>query len=745
MEGMTLVTDLALIFITAGITTLIFKALKQPLILGYIVAGFLVGPHTGLLPTISDAANIEQWSEIGIIFLLFGLGLEFSFKKLLKVGSKALIMMAAIFFGMTAVGLALGKLMGWDSIECIFLGGVLSMSSTTIIIKAFEDLKIKDMPFTQVVYGELIIEDLLAVVLMVLLSTMAATKQFAGKEMVWALAKLLFFVIFWFVVGMYVIPTLFGKGRKFMNEEMLTVLSIGLCFGMVVLANIAGFSSALGAFIMGSLLSETLEGEQIEHQVKGIKDLFGAVFFVSVGMLVDPSIILQYWKPILILTVTVLLMRPLFATIGVMLGGSGLRASVRSGMSVGLVGEFGFILVSQGVALGVMREFLYPVIVAVSVITTFIAPYYMKAGEPLGIWLEKKVPSRLQRFIQPVPEVTRGKEKKNEWKRLLTMYFTRVLVYGVLLLAIWIGANHWLYDFVTGHLTGISSFWQKMVCIGVTLVVMAPFLAGMMSNTAEHRNLILRLWDDGSYNRGPLMALLILRVFAAVCIVLAVIYHYFSMSLWVLIPTALALLVLFLNIRRNIHKLNFMEAKFLRNLSEKERRERSVKPMTTSLKEMLADKDLQVENLQVSGDSPFIGQQLSQLDIRAKYHVMILKIIRGSRFINLPQANEYIYPADGLVVIGSKENIADFKAVATLSEVPSDQQKDVFMGSFVVGEKAIIAGKNLIQIGFRNSSVALIAVERGSEFYLNPDGQFVIKAGDKVWLLGDEAACHRFV
>ncbi len=745
MEGMTLVTDLALILITAGITTLIFKALKQPLILGYIVAGFLVGPHTGLLPTISDAANIEQWSEIGIIFLLFGLGLEFSFKKLLKVGSKALIMMAAIFFGMTAVGLALGKLMGWDSIECIFLGGVLSMSSTTIIIKAFEDLKIKDMPFTQVVYGELIIEDLLAVVLMVLLSTMAATKQFAGKEMVWALAKLLFFVIFWFVVGMYVIPTLFGKGRKFMNEEMLTVLSIGLCFGMVVLANIAGFSSALGAFIMGSLLSETLEGEQIEHQVKGIKDLFGAVFFVSVGMLVDPSIIVNYWKPILILTVTVLLMRPFFATIGVMLGGSGLRASVRSGMSVGLVGEFGFILVSQGVALGVMREFLYPVIVAVSVITTFIAPYYMKAGEPLGIWLEKKLPSRLQRFLQPVPEVTHGKEKKNEWKRLLTMYFTRVLVYGVLLLAIWIGANHWLYDFVTGHLTGLSSFWQKMVCIGVTLVVMAPFLAGMMSNTAEHRNLILRLWDDGSYNRGPLMALLILRVFAAVCIVLAVIYHYFSMSLWVLIPTALALLVLFLNIRRNIHKLNFMEAKFLRNLSEKERRERSVKPMTTSLKEMLADKDLQVENLRVSGDSPFIGQQLSKLDIRAKYHVMILKIIRGSRFINLPQADEYIYPADGLVVIGSKENIAAFNAVATLSEVPTEEQKDVFMGAFVVSPKAIIAGKNLIQAGFRNSSVALIAVERNSDFFLNPDASFVIKAGDKVWLLGDETACRRFV
>lgn len=742
---MTLVTDLALILITAGITTLIFKALKQPLILGYIVAGFLVGPHTGLLPTISDATNVEQWSEIGIIFLLFGLGLEFSFKKLLKVGSKALIMMAAIFFGMTAVGLALGNLMGWEPVECLFLGGVLSMSSTTIIIKAFEDLKIKDKPFTQVVYGELIIEDLLAVVLMVLLSTMAATKQFAGGQMVWALAKLLFFVIFWFVVGMYIIPTMLGKGRKFMNDEMLTVLSIGLCFGMVVLANLAGFSSALGAFIMGSLLSETLEGEKIEHQVKGIKDLFGAVFFVSVGMLVDPSIIVQYWKPILILTMTVLIMRPFFATAGVLLGGSGLRASVRSGMSVGLVGEFGFILVSQGVALGVMREFLYPVIVAVSVITTFIAPYYMKAGEPLGIWLEKKLPQRLQSILQPVPDSPRGKEKKSEWKKLLTMYFTRVLVYGVLLIAIWIGSNLWLSGFVNEHITGLSSFWQKMLCVGVTLVAMAPFLAGMMTNTAEHRNLILRLWDDSKQNRGPLISLLILRVFAAVCIILAVIYHHFAMSLWVLIPTALALLVLFLNIRRNIHKLNFMEAKFLRNLSEKERRERSEKPMTTSLQEMLADKDLQVENLVVSGDSPFIGQQLSQLDIRAKYHVMILKIIRGTRFINLPQAQEHIYPADGLVVIGSKDNIADFKAVATLSAASPEEQKDVFMGSFVVSSKAIIAGKNLIQAGFRNSSVALIAVERNSDFFLNPDASFVIMSGDTVWLLGDEAACRRFV
>ena len=745
MEGMSLVTDLALLLVTAGVTTLIFKALKQPLILGYIVAGFLVGPHTGLLPTISDTANIEQWSEIGIIFLLFGLGLEFSFKKLLKVGSKALIMMMTIFFGMTAVGLALGNLMGWGSVECIFLGGVLSMSSTTIIIKAFEDLKIKDMPFTQVVYGELIIEDLLAVVLMVLLSTMAATKQFAGGQMIWALAKLLFFVTFWFVVGMYVIPTMLGKGRKFMNDEMLTVLSIGLCFGMVVLANLAGFSSALGAFIMGSLLSETLEGEQIERQVKGIKDLFGAVFFVSVGMLVDPSIIVQYWKPILILTITVLTMRPFFATLGVLLGGSGLRASVRSGMSVGLVGEFGFILVSQGVVLGVMRDFLYPVIVAVSVITTFIAPYYMKAGEPLGIWLEKKMPVWMQRFLQPVPEVTSGKEKKSEWKRLLTMYFTRVLVYGVLLIAIWIGSTLWLGNFVEAHFTSLTPFWQKMLCVGVTLLVMAPFLAGMMSNTAEHRNLILRLWDDGRHNRGPLMALLILRVFAAVCIVLGVVYHYFAMSLWVLIPTAVALLIIFLYIRRNLHKINFMEVKFLRNLSEKERRERSERPMATSLKEMLADKDLSVENLVVSGDSPFIGQQLSQLDIRAKYHVMILKIIRGSRIINLPQAGEYIYPADQLVVVGSKENITGFNTVATLSEVPAAEQKDVFMGSFIVSPKAIIAGKNLIQIGFRNSSVALIAVERGTDFYLTPDASFVIRPDDRVWLMGDEAACNRFV
>ncbi|MBQ7458441.1 MAG: cation:proton antiporter, partial [Bacteroidales bacterium] len=361
-ESLNLVRDLALIFISAGIITLIFRALKQPLILGYIVAGFLVGPHFGLFPGLTNPENVEQWSEIGIIFLLFALGREFSFKKLLKVGSSALITAGTIFAGMFVTGMAIGGAMGWSHMERIFLGGMLSMSSTTIIIKAFDDLGLKGKPFTNIVFGTLVVEDLLAVVLMVLLSTMAVSKQFAGGEMVMALLKLLFFLVLWFVVGMYLIPTLFKKGRRVMNEEMLVILSVGLCFGMVALATAAGFSSALGAFVMGSLLAETLEGERISHSIKSIKDLFGAIFFVSVGMMVDPAIIAQYWKPILILIAAVVIGIPLFATSGVLMAGQGLHSAVRSGFSMAQIGEFAFIIASLGKSLGVMADYIYPVV-----------------------------------------------------------------------------------------------------------------------------------------------------------------------------------------------------------------------------------------------------------------------------------------------------------------------------------------------------------------------------------------------
>jgi CPA2 family monovalent cation:H+ antiporter-2 len=293
-EELHLVSDLALILISAGIFTIISKALKQPLILGYIVAGFLVGPHLGLFPSVTDTHSVEQWSEIGIIFLLFSLGLEFSFKKLIKVGSSALIMAVTKCIGMFIVGIILGSVLHWTLMESVFLGGLLSMSSTTIIIKAYDDMKLKNKPYASLVFGSLVFEDLIAILLLVLLSTLAVSNKFAGGEMIGSLLKLGFFMVLWFVVGIFMIPTLLKKAQKYINDEILLIVSIGLCFGMVALAEYVGFSSALGAFVMGSILAETLEGEHIMHLTDSIKDLFGAIFFVSVGMMVDPQVIAEH-------------------------------------------------------------------------------------------------------------------------------------------------------------------------------------------------------------------------------------------------------------------------------------------------------------------------------------------------------------------------------------------------------------------------------------------------------------------
>ena len=315
----TLITDLALILASAGLMTLIFKRLKQPSVLGYIVAGILAGPHITLTPTVIDSGNIQTWADIGVVFLLFALGLEFSFKKLMKVGGPAIIAALTIIVGMVVLGFIVGVAMGWKQMDSIFLGGMLAMSSTSIIYKAFEDLGLRTQRFTGLVFGILVIEDLVAIVLMVMLSTMAVSKNFEGMEMVYSIGKLLFFLLLWFLTGIYIIPAFFRRTRLLMGDETLLIVSLGLCFLMVVFATAVGFSSALGAFVMGSILAETIEAEKIERLVKPVKDLFAAIFFVSVGMMVDPGMIAQYIWPIVIITLTVLVGQSVFGTLGVVL------------------------------------------------------------------------------------------------------------------------------------------------------------------------------------------------------------------------------------------------------------------------------------------------------------------------------------------------------------------------------------------------------------------------------------------
>lgn len=570
-ENMNLVTDLALILISAGVITIIFKLLKQPLVLGYIVAGFIVGPHFGLFPTVFETTSIEEWSEIGIIFLMFALGLEFSFRKLLKMGSTAIIAAVIEIVLMIGIGALSGYLMSWSLMECIFLGGMLAMSSTTIIIKAFEDLGLKKEPFADLTMVILIIQDIVAILMMVLLSTAAASQQFHGQEMLAVIAKLLFFLILWFVVGIAIIPTFFRKAKKYINDETLLIISIGLCFGMVVFANYVGFSSALGAFVMGSILCETVEGAHIEKITKGTKDLFAAIFFVSVGMMVDPQILVNYWQPILFLTLITLVVKAFISAGGVVLAGESLSVSFKTGFSLSQIGEFAFIIASLGVSLGVLSNYIYPVIVAVSVITTFTTPYCIRFADPFTRWVEKKLPADVKTSLDNYSIVGKGNKTRGAWGIIIQKSMFRTVVFGILCFAITFIAFQYFYPFMVNLLSKyISVKLINIINAIILLIFISPFLYGLMSNNHSTQTLYSKLWREGSLNRVGIVAWTILRIILACFFVMVILSKSFRFTKLVVFLLALVIVIFFLFSRRTLHRFTIIEDNFMTNLNAKE-------------------------------------------------------------------------------------------------------------------------------------------------------------------------------
>lgn len=741
-----LVSDLALIFISAGIITLIFKWLKQPLILGYIVAGFLVGPHFGLFPNITSADAVKQWSEIGIIFLLFALGLEFSFKKLMKVGSSALITAGTIFIGMFCIGLLVGHSIGWTNMESIFLGGMLSMSSTTIIIKAFDDLGLKGKPFTGVVFGTLVVEDLLAILLMVLLSTFAVSQQFAGTEMIMGLLKLVFFLILWFLVGIFVIPSFLKWAHSILNDEVTLILSVGLCFTMVTLANYAGFSNALGAFVMGSILAETIEGEHIGKNIAAIKNLFGAIFFVSVGMMVDPAIIVQYWKPILIIITVVVFGITFFATSGVLISGQPLSIAVRSGFSMAQIGEFAFIIAGLGVSLGVMREFIYAVVVAVSVITTFTTPYFIRLADHVSVWLYKRLPKSFLDRIDANSRASHKTTSTNDWKLLVRKYIIRILLYSVILFAITFAGHRYAYPFIQEHIH-ISETPLEWICLVATLAIMSPFLYGLAVNQGSFAKAYGKLWSGRRSNRGILVAMIFFRVILAVGFFISVFFQYFRMSWWLVLLIAFGAAAFFLISRRNIHKFEFIENHFTRNLNQKEDLEKESKPITTSVKSKLDGHDIHLENIAVSPNSKYIGLTLREIPFRSEYGVNIVKIVRGSKIINIPSAEERVFPYDTILAIGTESQIKRFTEVmeADACAKPKEETQKVSVESFTLTGHSYLTGKTLMKANMRDSGCMIIGVERGGSSIMNPTPDFAFAAGDIVWMVGEHSACQWYM
>lgn len=747
-EDLNLVKDLAVILIASGVFTILSKALKQPLILGYIVAGFLVGPHLGLLSGIgiTDTESVRQWSEIGIIFLLFGLGLEFSFKKLLKVGSAALITAGINCLGMFLIGILTGTALGWQMMESVFLGGMLSMSSTTIIIKAYTEMGLNEKPYAPLVFGILVVEDLIAVLLMVLLSTLAASHRFSGGEMVLALAKLVFFLILWFLVGIYLIPTLLRKYRSYLSDEILLLVSIGLCFAMVTLASSLGFSDALGAFVTGSILSETMEGERIARLTAPLKDLFGAVFFVSVGMMVDPAVIAQYWLPILIIVLVVVAFKFLFSMLGASLSGKGLSTSTHTSMSLLQLGEFSFIIAGMGVTLGVLRDFVYPVIIAVSVVTTFTTPYFIKSADPMVRFLRRRLPARLlSRIDHEDIDQTTSKAARNQWRSMLKSYFLRVLLYSVLLTAILMASHIYLPGLVAFLLPSVSPDLRGILVAVVTLVVMIPFLYGLAISGSSIKHAASRLIKESDAGVWRVLALMVLRILIALSFCIAAIVSNVEISAVALTGVAVLFLTIFFILRVHFHRLASIEDRFFENLHQKEIQARRERPVAASVQRKLSAYGIHPRRVVVSADSTYAGKALRDIPIRSESGANIIKILRGHRSILVPAADEIIYPGDILLAIGTHEQLASFTALMSATADFSEETPSEFsLECFVLDESSFLTGKRLREAGIRDGGCMVVSILRGEEMITNPSPDLLFEVGDGVWIAGEKKSVAWF-
>ncbi len=734
-----LIADLALILVSAGIMTLIFKKLGQPLVLGYIVAGFICSPHFSWTPSVIDSASIHIWADIGVIFLLFSLGLEFSIKKIVKVGGPAIIAALTIIFGMIFLGYTVGSSFGWKRMDAIFLGGMIAMSSTTIIYKAFDDLGLKNKKFASLVLSILILEDILAVVLMVVLSTMAVSSSFEGKELIWSIGKLVFFLILWFTVGIYLIPLILRKMKKLMNEETLLVVALGLCFGMVVVAAKTGFSAAFGAFIMGSILAETVEAEKIDRLVKPVKDLFGAIFFVSVGMMVDPSMIVQYAWPIVAITLAVILGQMFFGTVGVLLSGQPLKTAMQSGFSLTQIGEFAFIIASLGVTLGVTDHFLYPIVVAVSVITIFVTPYMIRLSEPAYGFVSRHLPDKWMAFLDRYASGSSpASTEKSRWKEFLSSIILSTIVYTIICVAITFLSLHFLQP-VMAEWLGLK--WGNLATAAVTIVVLSPFLRAIMIKNGK-AGLFLALWNESPGNRAPLVATRVLRFFIAMAFVFYVLEKLLSLSVGVLFVVALVLGIAILMMRRLQRTSARIEKTFLDNLRSRELEAEYKGEKKPEYASKLLSKDLHLADFDIPADSPWAGHTLQDLDFGKKYGVHVVSILRGNVRINIPKAADRIYPQDRIQVFASDSELEAFGRIIAESSTPADDtayiESEMQITRITVGENSSLKGKSLRESGLRNKYHCILAgIEKSDGTLFSPDVTTPFEEGDILWVVGE--------
>lgn len=728
-----LISDLGLILVTAAIAVLLFRKLKQPLVLGYLVAGFLASSQFDFFPTVKDMDSVKVWAEIGVIFLLYSLGLEFSFKKLMKVGGTASITAITQIVGMVIIGYFIGQLMDWGKMNSLFLGVILSISSTTIILKTFDELGVKTQKFAGNVIGALIVQDILAILMMVMLSTVAVSQQFSGGELMQSVLKLIFFLTIWFVAGIFFIPTLLKKAKHLLTDEMLLIVSLALCLLMVLFAANVGFSPALGAFIMGSIIAETTQAEHIEHLVKPVKDLFGAVFFVSVGMLINPEMLVKYAVPVGILTFSVILGQSFLSTIGALFSGQPLKQSIQTGMSLSQIGEFSFIIATLGMTLNVTSDFLYPIIVAVSAITTFTTPFMVKFSTPFSIYLEKKLPRRWVKRIERYSANTEAIKSVSTWQIVLRAYLTQVVIHSIIIVAIISLSSKYILPLVQD-----SRFGNAIAAL-ITIVLLSPFLWALSLRRVATKQ-VQELMQVRKY-QGPIIVLVFFRIVLSLFYIGFILNTFFSPIIaFIALVIAVVSYVLF---PKKLHAFyNKIEGHFLKNYHGREIAK------TNKRQNVLSPWDGHMANFNISLASNIIGKTLEELRIREHFGINIATIKRGTIIINIPSRSERLFPGDEISVIGTDEQVVAFKNYLDQNEIdlPEEVLEDEIILQQLELKNRICIGKTIRESQIREKTHGIIVgIERNGKRILNPESHLILEADDTLWIAGDKKKIASFL
>ena len=727
-----LISDLAVILLTGGTVTIVFKKLRLPLVLGYILAGFLIGPLTPF--TLADHPSVQVWGDIGAIILMFTLGLHFDLHKLARVGGSAIISSLVMVGGMLLLGFAAGQLMGWEQTDSIFLGGMIALSSPTIIIRVFGELKVGRQEFARLVAGSLVVEDVAGIFMMVVLFALGSSQSVFGGGVLLQLGLLALYLAVWLIFGVYLLPTLLRRTSGLMTDEMLLIVSLGICFGMVLLADVLGFSSALGAFLAGSLLAGTLHAGRIKKLTAGVRDLFGAVFFIAVGLMLDPSAVAAHTGSILIITVVTLLGKFLFAAVGELVAGHSLRQAVDCACSLSQIGEFAFIIASLGISQGVLADYIYPVIVAVSVLTTLTTPFLIKNRGAVYDRIARLLPARLlQKLDRYTDEHQSERETDGDWTLFLRRYLHRTFFFGSVMLGAALLGQHILLPFLIRVLPGEAP--GEVICLALIYLCTALFLRPMLD---IHSPQFTTLWLKKRSFRPPLIALCVIRVLIVLAIIFLPLESIAGLNALWLLPLMAAAVFIASRFGWFSSAYFSVQARFLTNLNERQLQKLADSDDPAWLDERL----VAAEFVWPAPNGP---QTLGQLGLGRRYGVNVIRIRRGRHAADMPGSDAAVHAGDRVTVLGERENLRAFclsfgleeDADAPTLRAFSENEKTLFCSAFVPEADSPLIGRTIRDSRLReNYRCLILGLQRDLLPIVRPNVDLVIQSGDVLWLLG---------